>query len=90
MPFLLYGRCIYISGYKNVTRKEVGITNYLSSVMGALMVETQQSVPTAPSMHKHTMWVVLVIVELYLETIYDNAFLQSLDRCLLYAYNALG
>ena len=76
----------YIAGYKNVTRKEVGITNYLSSVMGALMVETPQSVPTAPSMHR----LVLVIVELCLETIYDNAVLQSLGRCLLYAYNALG
>ena len=27
----------------------------------ALMVETPQSVPTAPSMHRHTMRVVLVI-----------------------------
>ena len=33
----------------------------LSSVVGALMVETPQSVPTAPSMHKHTMRVVLVM-----------------------------
>lgn len=54
------------------------------------MVETPQSVPTAPSMQRHTMRVVLVIVELCLETIYDNAVLQSLGRCLLYAYNALG
>ena len=29
--------------------------------MGALMVETPQSVPTAPSMQRHTMRVVLVI-----------------------------
>ena len=33
----------------------------LSSVIGALMVETPQSVPTAPSMQRHTMRVVLVI-----------------------------
>ena len=33
----------------------------LSSVMGALMVETPQSVPTAPSMQRHTMRDVLVI-----------------------------
>lgn len=40
----------------------VGVINsVLSSVIGALMVETPQSVPTAPSMHKHTMRVVLVI-----------------------------
>ena len=40
----------------------VGVVNsVLSSVMGALMVETPQSVPTAPSMHRHTMRVVLVI-----------------------------
>ena len=44
----------------------------------------------APSMQRHTMRVVLVIAELCLETIYDNAVLQSLGRCLLYAYNALG
>ena len=90
------------AGYKNVTHDVGGciyaecsgsvgvIISILSSVTGALMVETPQSVPTAPSMHKHTMRVVLVIVELCLETIYDNAFLQSLGRCLLYAYNALG
>ena len=90
------------AGYKNVTHDVEGciyaecsgsvgvIISILSSVMGALMVETPQSVPTAPSMHKHTMRVVLVIMELCLETIYDNAFLQSLGRCLLYAYNALG
>ena len=33
----------------------------LSSVVGTLKVETPQSVPTAPSMHRHTMRVVLVI-----------------------------
>ena len=42
-------------------KRRWGITNYLSSAMGALMVETPQSVPTAPSMHKHTMRVVLVM-----------------------------
>ena len=61
------------AGYKNVPHVVVGciyaersgsvgvIISVLSSVMGALMVETPQSVPTAPSMQRHTMRVVLVI-----------------------------
>ena len=61
------------AGYKNVTHDVGGciyaersgsvgvIISILSSVTGALMVETPQSVPTAPSMHKHTMRVVLVM-----------------------------
>ena len=39
------------------------------------MVETPQSIPTAPSMHKHTMRVVLVIgcIKLVLDAIRDWA-----------------
>ena len=57
------GSCIAISATIYAERSgSVGvIKSVLSSVMGALMVETPQSVPTAPSMHKHTMRVVLVI-----------------------------
>ena len=54
-----------------------------------MVLDRRENIP-APSMQRHTMRVVLVIVELCLETIYDNAVLQSLGRCLLYAYNALG
>ena len=66
------------AGYKNVTRKEVGITNYLSSVTGALMVETPQSVPTAPSMHRHTMRAVLVIDQFCV--VRTKKFLHQKDR----------
>ena len=57
------GSCIVISATIYAERSgSVGVINFvLSSVMGALMVETPQSVPTAPSMHRHTMRVVLVI-----------------------------
>ena len=44
----------------------------------------------APSMQRHTMRVVLVIAELCLETIYDNAILRFLGIHLFSAYNALG
>ena len=55
--------CIAISATIYAERSgSVGvIISVLFSVMGALMVETPQSVPTAPSMHRHTMRVVLVI-----------------------------
>ena len=61
------------AGYKNVTHDVGGciyaersgsvrvINSVLSSVIGALMVETPQSVPTAPSIQRHTMRVVWVI-----------------------------
>ena len=57
------GSCIAISATIYAERSgSVGvISSVLSSVIGALMVETPQSIPTAPSMQRHTMRVVLVI-----------------------------
>lgn len=50
----------------------------LSSVVGILKVETPQSVPTAPSMQRHTMRVVLVIDQFCV--VRTKKFLHQKDR----------
>ena len=84
------GSCIAISATIYAERSgSVGvIISILSSVMGVLMVEIPQSIPTAPSMQRHTMRVVLVInVNLNLR---DKDLHRTLWRSLKLPYDFLS